>query len=464
MKKRQALLGKAALFCRVALYSYASRQVTFACLMLVAVLNAGCTGKAAGVSYEFTNVRRGTLERTVSSSGTINPVSTVRVLPQMSGKVEKIFVDYNDLVRKGDILAELNTDMLKLKRDQQYATVIKARANYELQQLNFQSQQALAEKNLISEFELKTSKTNLDNQAADLVVAEANLRVIETEMNQYAFITSPIDGIVLDRKINIGDTVVDSSSSNTSAIFTLAENLREMQIEATVGELDVASISRGQPVRFTLESLPGRSFQGEVETLRMVPVVSSNVVSYTVIIKVENHDGSLMPGMTCAVDFIVERGENVLMVSNAALRYQPTNLSAERIADMVFNAGLAGMSDEQRQAAIEARAQAQAQAQGTAQTANQNSNTGIAGLMMGGGQNIRMPPGMGGTRPRQNAGGQGSRSAREQAVVVRNLWFIGDDGKLDVMRVRTGISSGSFTEILSRENIENIQVIMRERI
>jgi HlyD family secretion protein len=443
---------------------YIRQRAVFAFLVLSVFLFPACSGKKTTVSYEFTNIRRGTLERTVSSSGTINPVASVKVIPQMSGKVEKIFVDYNDPVKKGDILAELNTDMLKLKREQQNATVLKARANYELQQINYRSQQALAEKDLISEYELKSSKTNLDNQAAELAVATANLRTTETEINQYAYITSPIDGIVLDRRINIGDTVVDSSSNNSSAIFTLAENLREMQIEALVGELDVASISKGQPVRFTLESLPGRSFQGEVEMLRMVPVVSNNVVSYTVIVKVENQDGTLLPGMTCAVDFIVERAEDILMVSNAALRYQPTNLSAEKIDDMVFEAGLAHMDDEQRQAAIEARAQAQEQAR-SQQTANQNTNSGLSGLM--GGQNIRMPgvPGSGRQGQRQGtgqAGGQ-TREAR-QAIVMRNLWYIGEDGKLAVMRVRAGISSGSFTEIRSRENIEEKQVILREKI
>jgi HlyD family secretion protein len=425
-----------------------------ACSLLIVTLFSCSGSKTKQPSYEFTNIRRGAIERTVSSSGTINPVSTVKVLPQMSGKVEKIFVDYNDPIRKGDILAELNTDMLKLKREQQYATVIKARANYELQRLNYRNQELLAEKSLISEYELKTSKTTLDNQAADLAVAESNLKVIETEINQYAYITSPIDGIVLDRRINIGDTVVDSSSNNSSAIFTLAENLREMQIEAGVGELDVASIQKGQRVRFTLESMPGRSFQGEVETLRMVPVVSNNVVSYTVIVKVENLDGSLLPGMTCAVDFIVERGENVLMVSNAALRYQPTGLSEEKIADMVFNAGLADMDDEQRQAAIEARTQTKVQNPG------QNANTGLQGLMMG------QAPRMMGPRVRGSGGQQGQgQGARRDQVVMRNLWYLGDDGKLEVMRVRTGISSGSFTEIRVRDgDIEGKQVILREKV
>ncbi|MDR0455804.1 MAG: efflux RND transporter periplasmic adaptor subunit [Treponema sp.] len=429
-----------------------------------AFLPCACTGKKTRIaSYEFTAVRRGTLERTVSSSGAINPVATVKVLPRMSGKVENIYVDYNDAVRKGDILAVLNTDVLRLKREQQYAAVSKARANYELQLINYRNQQALAEKGLISEYELKTSKTLLDGQAADLAVAEANLKEIETEINQYAYITSPIDGIVLDRNINIGDTVVDSSSGNSSSsIFVLAENLREMQIEAGVGELDITSINKGQAVRFTLESLPGRSFMGQVETMRMVPVVSNNVVSYTVIINVENRDGSLLPGMTCAVDFIVERGENVLTVPNAALRYQPTSLSTEQIADMVFNAGLAGMSDEQRQAALDARTQARAQTQ-----TNQNQNQGgITNLIMG-----TPPPGgrqggvmMGGRQGGPNMRQAGEPGQRRGAVIMRSLWYIADDGKLEVMRVQAGISNGSLTEIISTEELEGRQFILRERI
>jgi len=432
-------------------------NIVLTCLVLTTMVTAACSGKKpAAVTYEFTDIRRGTLEHTISASGTINPVSTVKVLPRMSGKVEKIYVDYNDPVRKGDILAELNTDMLRLKREQQYAAVVKARANYELQLLNYQSQESLAKKELISEYELKTSKTALDSQRADLIVAESNLKSIDTEINQFAYITSPINGIVLDRRINIGDTVVDSSSNNSSHMFTLAENLKEMQIEAMVGELDIASVQEGQTVRFTLESLPGRTFNGAVETVRMVPVVSNNVVSYTVIIKVENTHGSLLTGMTCAVDFIVENSENVLMVPNAALRYQPSNLSAETIADMVFNAGLKNMNDEQRQAALGAREQTKAQ------NVSQNANTGLTDLMMGGGQGANMgrqfnPGG------RQGQGqGQGRNNARTAAM--RNLWFINDEGKLDVMQVRIGISSGSFTEIRAADELEGKQVILREKI
>ncbi|MCL2764183.1 MAG: efflux RND transporter periplasmic adaptor subunit [Treponema sp.] len=423
---------------------------------LLTLLCMSCTGKNnITATYDFTSIQRGTLERTVSSSGTINPVATVRVLPRMSGRVEEVRVDYNDIVKKGDILALLNTDMLRLKRDQQNASVQKARANYELQLINYRSQEILAQRGFISEYELRTARTTLDNQRADLAVAEANLRVIETEINQYAFITSPIDGIVLDRNINAGDTVVDSSNSNSSSIFTIAENLREMQIEAMVGELDVTSIHRGQNVRFSLESLPGRRFSGVVDNLRMVPSVSNNVVSYTVIISVENRDGSLLPGMTCAVDFIVERAENVLLVSNAALRYQPTSLSSTQISDMVFNASLENMTDEQRDEAIEARALQAAQSQQQRQ-----NNSGINNLMIGNQNQSRM---MGTGRQ------QGNRSAPDQrrsvpAVVMRTLWFINAEGRLDVIQVRTGISDGSLTMVFLNDDFEERQVILRERI
>ena len=430
------------------------QKVAISCFILTVFLLTSCSGRnSRAASYEFTVVRRGTLERTVISVGRINPVSTVRVLPQMSGKVERIFVDFNDEVRAGDILAELNTDMLRLRREQQYASVIRARANHALQELNYRNQRTLAERNLISEFELLSSRTTLDGLAADLAVALANLEAIETEINQFAFIKSPINGIVLDRTINEGDTVVDSSSTNANSIFILAENLREMQIEASVGELDVVFIERGQPVRFTLESLPGRTFHGEVENLRLIPQVTNNVVTFTVIIRVENHDGSLLPGMTCMVEFIVQRNEDVLMVSNAALRYQPTTLSPERIDEMVFNAILETLSEDQRQAALDARARTQ----GNTQSRPQGTNTGLAGILSG--QGARAMP-TGGRQPMAQGQGRGGAPA----IVTRNLWYINGEGQLDVMRVRTGITNGSFTEIISTEDLEGKQVILRERI
>jgi HlyD family secretion protein len=193
-------------------------------------------------------------------------------------------------------------------------------------------------------------------------------------------------------------------------------------------------------------------------------VVSSNVVSYTVLVRVENVRGNLFSGMTCAVDFIVENSENALMVSNAALRYQPTNLSAETIADMVFNASLENMNEEQRIAAMVTREQPRAQ---NVNQGPNNTGTGLTNVLMGGGRGPGMTGGgqfnAGGGRQGQ---GQGQRQGRNEApvVVMRNLWYINNEGKIDVMQVQTGISSGSYTEIYAADDLEGRQVILREKI
>jgi HlyD family secretion protein len=399
-------------------------------LLIILVIFSSCR-REGGPVYEFARIGRGNIEKIVSSTGSLNPVSTVRVLPRMSGRVESVNVDFNDRVNKGQILAALNTDMLVLRREQQLAQVIKSRANYELSKINYLNQEALAAKKLIADYELQSIKTTLDIQSAELSAAESNLKAIETEINQYAFITSPIDGIVLERNINAGDTVVDSSSSNSSNIFTLCENLEEMQIESWVGELDIASISTGQEVRFTLESLPGRSFSGLVASKHLMPSVQDNVVSYRVIIDVENRDLSLLPGMSCAVEFIEEQRENILLVPNAALRYRPSALASSN-----------------------------------RNTVNRNAAPGLAGLMQG---NMGRMPGMG-----RRAGGAGNQSRENRPLndeAPKQLWYLDKDGKPAALFVRTGISDGTNTEILEilpsgeedGEAFEGREIILRER-
>ena len=433
------------------------KLIKLASLALGALLLASCGNRTNTTVHEFTTITRGTLERTVSATGTLHPVAIVRILPRMSGKVERIYTDFNAPVARGQVLAVLNTDMLRLRREQQVAQVIKARANYELHRLTFQNQQILASRNLISEFEFLSSRTTLEILRAELVAAEANLSSIETEINQHAFITSPIDGIVLERNINEGDTVVDSSSGNSSFIFVLAENLEEMQIESWVGELDIASIREGEDVRFTLESLPGRTFTGNVESRRLMPSIQDNVVSYKVIISVSNRDGSLLPGMTCSVEFIQERNENVLVVPNAALRYQPTSLSAEEIDEIIFFAGLRGMDEAQRAAAIQRREEAARAAGGNP---NRSAQEALAGLMVPGGARMVRPPAPAGQR------GQG-RNSPGALSPPRPLWFIDDNGRLDAILVHTGITDGSRTEIHPRQGeeiAEGKQIILRERV
>ncbi|ULQ60304.1 efflux RND transporter periplasmic adaptor subunit [Brucepastera parasyntrophica] len=434
-------------------------NVTILAALLGGLFLSGCASKngANTKNYEYGTITRGSLEKTVSASGSLNPVSTVSVLAQMNGKVEKIYVDYNDEVKKGDILAELNTDMLRLQREQQLASVTKAKANYDLQLIAYQNQVSLAEKNLIADYTLKTSKTDLEVKAAELSAAESSLKAIETEINQYAYITAPIDGIVLEKNISQGQNVVEGSSSNSSSLFTLAEDLREMQIEAGVDELDIKAISPGQNVRFTVESMPSKKFSGIVQKIHFMPATVNNVVTYTVIISVDNKDGMLLPGMTCEVEFIEEQKNNILLAPNSALRYEPSSLSTKEISDMVFNAGLADLSDEEKKAASEARDQA---ANIEASRNTSNGQTGLTGLVMGGSPMGRGPGGRPPGMPGQNASG----NSAADTIVTKNIWYMNDSGKLSVLVVRTGITDGTVTEIISDQNLEGMKIILREKV
>ena len=420
-------------------------------IILALLIFVACSGgnKNRNRTYDFTTVSRGTLEKTVTSSGSLSPVSTVSVLAQMSGKVEKIHVDFNDQITRGQILAVLNTDMLRLRREQQLAAVVKARANYELQSINYQNQVRLAERNLISDFELRTGRTTLNIHAAELSAAEASLNVIETEINQFAYITSPIDGIVLQRNINEGQNVVDGSSTNSTSLFTLAEDLREMQIEANVDELDISAITIGQSVRFTLEALPGNVYYGIVKKIHLMPTTVDNVITYKVIINADNADGTFLPGMTCQVEFIQEQRENILVVPNAALRYVPSSLSSEEIEEKEFNARAAIMPENERRAAIEARNARQADA--SRNTSSQQG--GLGGLVMPQ-ISVRRAP----AQPQQQT------SRRSSATNIRTLWYINTEGQLEVIAVKIGISTNSHSEIITDENIEGKRIILRERI
>jgi HlyD family secretion protein len=385
----------------------------------------------------------------------------------MSGIAEKVYADYNDHVTKGQVLIVLNTDMLKLDEEKQRAAVAKARATLDLDYLNYANQLKLADKGLISDYEVKQAKTTLDVAQADFVSENAALKVIQTEINQYAFIKSPITGVVLSRSVDVGQSVVEGSSSNASALFTIAEDLTKMEIEATVDEVDIASINKGQAVRFTVEALPGKTFAGKVETIRLVPTTTDNVVTYTVIIEVENADGTLLPGMTADVDFIVSKTENALMVPNAALRYEPSTLTAEEIADKTFQAELSLLSPDERAKAIAAK-----EKKGSASTTGAKKTTGLTSLMMGGG--ARGPGGPGGFGRSGTSSKNGARSAVGNGVggtglqpakaETKNVWYLDDRGALAVMKVTVGVSDGTNTEIVPSGELEGMKVIVKEKV
>lgn len=413
-------------------------------------------------SYEFTTIGRASIEKTVSATGTLEAVSEVEVLAQMSGRVEKVYADYNQRVKKGQLLVKLNTDMLKLQAEEEQAAVRKAQANYDLQLLNYQNQRKLAEKGLVSDYDLKSSKTALEVDAAELASAQSALKVIETEINQYAFITSPIDGIVLDRDVEEGTSVVSSTSSSASALFTLAEDLSLMDIKTEVDELDIAAIKKGQEAKFTVEALPSQVFRGTVSEVRLVPKTSDNVVSYYVIVRAHNVGGKLLPGMTAQVDFIEQSKKDVLVVPNAALRFQPSTLTTAQIERKVFAAGLAGMDADQQAEALKQYDDAKKGAADA--TAKKSGSSGLAGLVgVGGGPGGPGGPGFEQRRTGSKAGSGEGASAAPAEVEKKTLWYLDEKGEFQVIQVEAGVSNGTSTEI-SGEGLEGRKVILKEKV
>jgi HlyD family secretion protein len=286
-------------------------------LLIYAIYNF--SGANQNDKFQLAEISRGNLVTTISSSGTLSPVTTVDVGTQVSGTIARIFVDFNDVVKKGQLLAVLDTVMLKASVLDAQAGVERAEAALEEAQLDFNRNLKLFEDNLISEAEFLPLRINLKTQQANLKSAQATYQRAERNL-KYAVITSPIFGTVIQRNVEEGQTV--AASFSTPTLFKIAEDLSQMEILADVDESDIGMIKEGQTVRFDVQAYSDRKFEGTVQQKRLQPTVVSNVVTYTVVVNAVNKDYLLLPGMTATVDFIIEERKDVLLVPNTALRFQ----------------------------------------------------------------------------------------------------------------------------------------------
>lgn len=283
-----------------------------------AVLSAARHNEEA--KYQFAEVTRGDLEGTISCSGTLSPVTTVEVGTQVSGIIAHLYADFNDYVKKGQLMAVLDTVLLKASVMDAQAGMEKAEAQLQQAQADYDRNKTLFQRELISDADFLPYRINLRTQEANLKSAQATL--IRAERNlKYADIYAPISGTVTARNVEEGQTVAASLSAPT--LFVIAEDLHKMEILADVDESDIGQIKDGQSVRFDVQAYPDKTFTGTVKQIRLQPQTVSNVVTYTVVVSADNKDNLLLPGMTATVDFIIQQKQDVLMVPNTALRFQP---------------------------------------------------------------------------------------------------------------------------------------------
>lgn len=273
------------------------------------------------MQIESAKVIRGSINDVITATGTLEALETVEVGTQVSGVIKKIYVDYNSQVKKGQILAQLDETPLLAQLEQSKASVDQAEAEVQYQKATYERYKTLIQKKLIAQSDYDLVEYNYNKAVATLKQAQSVYDKNKINLS-YATIYSPIDGIILDRAVDEGQTV--AASFNTPTLFTIANDLTRMQVEASVDEADIGKVKVGQRVDFTVDAYPDMKFDGEVTQIRLQPVESSNVITYTVVIDAPNPDKKLMPGMTANASFYVTEKKNIVMMPAKALNFDPT--------------------------------------------------------------------------------------------------------------------------------------------
>ncbi|WP_149195921.1 efflux RND transporter periplasmic adaptor subunit [Luteimonas suaedae] len=302
------------------------------------VWQQGRTGADEG-TWRTTEIERGDIRVAISATGTLSATSTVIVGSQVSGQVTDVLVDFNDTVEKDQVIARIDPSTYQAQIDQGNAQIAAARAALAQAQatlrnaeLDHRRKADLGGRQLVARSDVDQARAALDQARAQVTSAQAQIRqqTASTQATQVnldrTVIRSPVDGVVLTRTIEPGQTV--AASLQAPELFTIAEDLSKMQIELSVDEADIGQVQKGQDVSFTVDAFPERQFRGVVQQVRLSATDTNNVITYPVVVSVDNSDGTLLPGLTVNAEILVSRRDDVLKVSNAALRYKPTDAQA----------------------------------------------------------------------------------------------------------------------------------------
>jgi HlyD family secretion protein len=287
---------------------------------LLLILTGACHKSKNSYTFETSVVKKGSIINTITATGTIQADTTVLIGTQVSGVIKKIYVDFNSNVSKGQLLAELDKTPLETQVQQAQASLEDSKSEVEFQSAAYERYLVLLDKKLVAKADYDQVKYNYEKAKANLKTAQAGFDKARVNLS-YALIYSPISGVVLNRAVDQGQTV--AASFSTPNLFTIGSDLTKMQVQANVDEADIGQVKKDQPVTFTVDAYPSETFTGDVRQVRLQPVVTSNVVTYTVIVNAPNPDKKLMPGMTANITVLVQKIDSVLIVPGKALRFTP---------------------------------------------------------------------------------------------------------------------------------------------
>jgi HlyD family secretion protein len=358
--------------------------------------------KEAAVTFETAKVERGNISNTVTATGTIEAIITVKVGTQVSGILKKVYVDFNDVVKKGQLLAQLDETSLRAQLEQSQSQVDQAQAQLNYNEATYNRLKVLYEKNLISQADYDQAVFNYENSKSALTNAKSNLARSKVNLD-YATITSPIDGVVLNRAVEEGQTV--AASFNTPELFTIANDLTQMEVQTSVDEADIGKVKDGQRVEFTVDAYPDLKFEGNVSEVRLQPVTTNNVVTYVVILSAPNPEKKLMPGMTASATIFVEEKTNTLILTDKAVRFTP---------DIAYMQKMMGKKKPEES----------------------GSNVAMASER----RNQGMPSGM---------ASAGKSAGAESPDGTKRVWVKDGKGGIRPNPIKTGINNGSIVEVLS---------------
>jgi len=360
--------------------------------------------------YRTEKVDRGTVTMTVTATGTVSAVTTVQVGSQVSGVIARLYADFNSMVEKGQLLAELDPTPFQQQVEQRQADLTRTQVQADDARIRYDRQKRLLDGGLTSQADVDAAETTYKSAQAQVAQARASLSQAQTNL-RYTRIVSPIDGIVVDRQYDVGQTVAASFQAPT--LFQIAQDLTKMQVQADVDQSDIGRVQVGQVARFNVDAYPEEEFRGRISQIRYNAQVNQNVVTYPVILEVSNPEGRLRPKMTANVTIDVAAVQNVLRVPNAALRFKPPQQEGEKSAG---NGGARG-GDAMQRAARSGRGRGPGAA---------------AGQLPG-----------------------GAAPAKSQTVYTLDA-----EKKLQPVEIRTGITDGRFTHVVSGPLNEGAMVVV----
>jgi HlyD family secretion protein len=396
-------------------------------------------GGTAQARYLTAEADRGDVVDVVGATGTLQAVTTVQVGSQVSGTIQSLHADFNSVVKRGQVIARLDPSLLEARLGQTRASLVSARANAERARTTvedtrqkYKRAQELATQNLLPETDLETAKANYDGATASLKAAEAAVTQAEANVNQgevdlaHTVITAPIDGVVINRSVDVGQTV--AASFQAPVLFVIANDLTRMQVNASIDEADIGRVRQGMEVSFRVDAYPEQPFTGRVEQVRLQPNTVQNVVTYNTIIAVDNADLRLMPGMTATVSVIIRRAQDAVRIPAAALRFRPEGFD--------FRRGAPGSPGLGASTAPSAGASAPAPSAASAPTTGATAADGPAADSLNGDRNRGRWRGEGGRsrgEGRSSGGGERPGWPRERRVP-------GSDGRAPMFRVVPGVA------------------------